>query len=177
MIESEDLFAQAEAAKKNGAAKPEEQKVKLDITELFESRQIEKIAGELAKREMSLGSWLVPPEPAVVNPKAPQVKKPVGSVKTGDTEAPVFGLSQVLERVRENGKKGLQIQRYKGLGEMNPGQLWETTMDPARRTLLKVIIEDAVEADEIFTVLMGDDVEPRRQFIQSHAKQVTNLDV
>jgi DNA gyrase subunit B len=77
----------------------------------------------------------------------------------------------------EIGRENASVQRYKGLGEMNPQQLWETTMNQENRTLLQVSLEDAVEADKIFTILMGDQVEPRRKFIQMHAKEVTNLDI
>ena len=83
----------------------------------------------------------------------------------------------LLDKVLAAAKKDLSIQRYKGLGEMNPEQLWETTMNPEKRTLLEVRIDDAVETDEIFTVLMGDAVEPRRKFIEDNALDVRNLDV
>lgn len=95
----------------------------------------------------------------------------------GEPPLPLFSLFDLLDRVRENGKKGLYIQRYKGLGEMNPEQLWETTMDPTHRKMTQVVLEDVVKADEIFTVLMGDEVEPRRRFIEDNALDVRNLDI
>ncbi len=89
----------------------------------------------------------------------------------------VFSLFDLLEKIRQLGRKGVDIQRYKGLGEMNPEQLWETTLNKENRKLLRVALEDAVKADEIFTVLMGDEVEPRREFIELNALNVTNLDI
>ncbi len=95
----------------------------------------------------------------------------------GKEETLIDHCEALSDKVLEFAKSGLMIQRYKGLGEMNPEQLWETTMDPTRRTLLKVSVDDAVEADRIFSVLMGDQVEPRRQFIEENALRVRNLDI
>jgi DNA gyrase subunit B len=88
----------------------------------------------------------------------------------------IHGPTELLKAILDEGAKGQQMQRYKGLGEMNPDQLWETTLDPEARTLLQVKIDDLAEADDIFTKLMGDVVEPRRDFIQANALSVENLD-
>jgi DNA gyrase subunit B len=96
---------------------------------------------------------------------------------TNGTSEEVASRDELLDRITSFAKKDLTIQRYKGLGEMNPEQLWETTMDPEKRTLLQVRIEDAIETEDLFTVLMGDQVEPRRKFIEENALDVRNLDV
>jgi DNA gyrase subunit B len=93
-----------------------------------------------------------------------------------DREQPIYAPTELLDAVMREGEKGLSLQRYKGLGEMNPEQLWETTLDPEARTLLQVRVEDLADADDVFTKLMGDEVEPRREFIQTNALSVANLD-
>jgi len=98
-------------------------------------------------------------------------------LKSKGQEQQVYSTADLVKTILDLGKQGLSIQRYKGLGEMNPEQLWETTMNPEARTLLKVKLEDVTGVDEIFTILMGDEVEPRRNFIQAHALEVRNLDV
>ncbi len=105
------------------------------------------------------------------------LRRPPYRLQEGDKGWEVATLEELLQLVLTEGQKGLTIQRFKGLGEMNPEQLWETTMDPETRTLLQVKIEDAVAADEIFTILMGDKVEPRRDFIQNNALDLAQLDI
>ncbi|MEE9589743.1 MAG: DNA gyrase subunit B, partial [Hyphomicrobiaceae bacterium] len=94
-----------------------------------------------------------------------------------ENEAQIFAPTRLLEETFERGRKGISLQRYKGLGEMNAEQLWETTLDKESRTLLQVKVGELDEADDIFSKLMGDVVEPRREFIQANALSVENLDV
>jgi DNA gyrase subunit B len=143
------------------------------IKDMAEVKQLE----ELLKRMESRGVEVVELFP---EEKKDDLKEkeaiPQYVIQHGSNEYFLESMYEVVEKVKDFGKEGLTIQRYKGLGEMNPEQLWETTMDPERRTLLQVKLEDIVEADKTFDVLMGDQVEPRRNFIQTYAKQVRNLD-
>jgi len=138
----------------------------LDCVEIYESHQIRKINENFIKYDISLKEYL------------PQ-EKPLFAVINEETKDEIVcdNLKKVLEEVRRLATKGMSVQRYKGLGEMNPEQLWESTMDPQKRTLLKVTLEDTVEADRIFTILMGNQAEPRREFIQNYAHEVKNLDI
>ena len=112
----------------------------------------------------------------LVNTSA-ELKETLNYIVENDNETPVNTLSGLFEEVKKNGRQGLRIQRYKGLGEMDPHQLWETTMDPERRKMIQVTMEDAIEAERMFTLLMGDDVDPRREYIEKHAAGVKDLDI
>jgi len=162
----------------------DEKKEELDVLEIFEAEEIEDLIRKLGKHGMDIMDYNKKLD--VVEdfdkPKSKQAKEKqkmpgLFSVSGEDISQEFYGLKEILSFVKTNGKKGMHIQRYKGLGEMNPQQLWETTMDPEKRTLLKVTVEDAVVADEMFTVLMGDQVEPRRQFIEEHSRAVRFLDI
>jgi DNA gyrase subunit B len=99
------------------------------------------------------------------------------TVRSGNADRVVGTFTELLSAILAMAQRGFDIQRYNGLGEMNPDQLWETTINPETRRLMQVRIEDAVAADEVFTTLMGDEVEPRREFIEKNALSVANLDV
>jgi DNA gyrase subunit B len=106
-----------------------------------------------------------------------KIGRPPFYVVKGDISHEVVNLREAAQKIFDEAKKGYSLQRYKGLGEMNPSQLWETTMDPEKRSMLQVNIDDAVETDQIFSTLMGDDVVPRREFIEKNALRVSNLDI
>jgi len=141
--------------------------------ELFGAKELNKVARKLETRGLDLADWHLEARQAVGEEK-PWTRF---SVVADEETVGVASVSQILPTIRRLGQKGMDIQRFKGLGEMNAEQLWETTMDPARRVLKQVLIEDAAEAEHIFSVLMGTAVEPRREFLERHALEVRNLDV
>ena len=133
--------------------------------EIFESEEMEKIDNNLQHFALTLENYFT------VDGDLFEI------VEEGDQRTIVSTLKDLIDFLRENGRKGIEIQRYKGLGEMNADQLWDTTMDPERRTLIRVTLPDAIAADQMFTKLMGEEVEPRRNFINTHALSVKNLDI
>ncbi|NTV45518.1 MAG: DNA topoisomerase (ATP-hydrolyzing) subunit B [Chlorobiales bacterium] len=156
---------------------PEPEKAKeplfVAVKDIGELRLVETCVVKLEKLGMDIGEILAA-EKENSEKKKPQ---PLFHLEFPDESFELFTVHEVIDHIKAAGKKGMTIQRYKGLGEMNPEQLWSTTMDPANRRLLQVKIEDAASADEIFTILMGDQVDPRRRFIEKHAPEVRNLDI
>jgi len=150
---------------------------KANVVEFYEARELEKILAEIEKMDIDVVAHYQRAEEGKRPSAKPQKPTPIYKAVYNHEEKPIYCLKELLKFVTAIARKGMTIQRYKGLGEMNPEQLWETTMDPARRTTLKVTLEDAVKADNMFTVLMGDAVQPRREFIQTHAHKVRNLDI
>ncbi|MFH0935883.1 MAG: DNA topoisomerase (ATP-hydrolyzing) subunit B [Candidatus Omnitrophota bacterium] len=165
--------------------KTEKGEEEFTILELFEAPDIEQTVLKIEKLGLDIASYY-PEEPiegsakkrvAAKNKGEPLAVKPVYRITNDKEKKDLLALREALSYVKDAAAKGMHIQRYKGLGEMNPRQLWDTTMDPQKRTILQVKLEDVVETDKMFTVLMGDQVEPRREFIETHAHQVKNLDV
>ncbi len=152
--------------------------------EMFDSEDLAAIQASLDKYDLLLKDYdrknadevlLASDKKDKVKPK--DLLKPLFIIEDEKSKNEVMSIAELIATVRAYAKKGMHVQRYKGLGEMNPQQLWDTTMDPERRTILKVTLEDAVEVDKTFAMLMGDEVEPRRLFIETYAHEVKNLDI
>lgn len=138
---------------------------RLHFVELYEPDNLMEIESILNHYHLTLNRYLVANGPLIE------------IIEDNAKSTPYHTLKEVIDFIRENGRKGIEIQRYKGLGEMNADQLWETTMDPTKRTLIQVTLPDLIGADHMFTMLMGEDVPPRRAFIEQHALSVKNLDI
>jgi DNA gyrase subunit B len=178
-VEGNDLFLYTDKELADLAKKEEKAAEQLDILELFEAQEIEEFIAKIEKLGLDISTYTpeLLAQKDLAKKEAEKKAKPLYRVTNEQEAKDLFSLREVLAYIKEVATKGMHIQRYKGLGEMNPQQLWDTTMDPERRTMLKVTLEDTVEANRIFTVLMGDEVEPRRQFIEDYAHQVKNLDI
>jgi len=136
--------------------------------ELYESQAVKDLLEKLARKGLSIDHYSAQDQPLFELIEGEGDRQQV---------RPLFAIPEILSSVKDVGRRGLQIKRFKGLGEMNPKELFETTMNPSRRKLLRIDVTDAVEAEEMFTRLMGEEVEPRRQFIEDNALNVRNLDV
>ncbi len=164
------LDAEAEAIRK---AREEDFKRLQKSNELHEVKDLEKIFASLEQYGLSIDDYFLTQEESVSGEKL-MTKY---AILHDDKPISIAGVAQILPQVHALAKQGIEIKRFKGLGEMNSEELWETTLDPAKRILLRVTLEEAGEAERMFSVLMGEDVERRRQFIEEHALEVKNLDV
>jgi DNA gyrase subunit B len=142
-------------------------------TELHEVKDLEKLFAQLQQYALHIDDYFLTQEESVSGEKLMTKYALVGEDKTID----IAGVNQIIRTIHEEARRHIEVKRFKGLGEMNAEQLWETTLDPTKRMLLRVTLEEAGEAERLFTVLMGEDVERRRQFIEDHALEVKNLDV
>ena len=150
----------------------------IGLLEIYESRELEKIVNKIELLKFSIEDYdPQQPKDEKGKKKKSEERKPLYKTKLDGETGTLSSLREFLKFAKTVARQGMSIQRYKGLGEMNPEQLWLTTMDPDTRTLQHVLLEDAVEADQMFTVLMGDQVQERRKYIEKHAHEVTNLDI
>jgi len=169
--EKEKLLAEVKTENEEPAALAEgSEDLGADVKDLWELPKIDQLVGKLSQA----GFTMAAAQEASVKKEDRQA---IYRAKSGGEEKDLFDVQEVLSAIKDFGRKGAYIQRYKGLGEMNPKQLWETTMDPKTRRFLQVKLDDVVQADQMFNTLMGDRVEPRRLFIESHALEVRNLDI
>jgi DNA gyrase subunit B len=166
----EDEGDEDEKEEKGDKGKEAESKArpKARIYEIYEASSISKALQGLGKKGMEMDHYSAQDKPLFELVEG-EGDKPI--------KTPIFSIAEILTSVKNVGKKGVQITRFKGLGEMDAKELFSTTMDPEKRQLLKVDLVDAAKADEIFTTLMGDEVEPRRIFIEENALNVRNLDI
>ncbi|HVP72731.1 MAG TPA: hypothetical protein VMS30_03270, partial [Phycisphaerales bacterium] len=148
------------------------------LRELHENRELNKILERLAEAGIDIATYALTQQESVTGEKLPTrfawaVKADNGQVDVVE----VANIPSIVWHLHDVGRRGIEVKRFKGLGEMNAEQLWETTMDPAKRVLLRVTHDTASDADDLFVKLMGEEVEPRRQYIEDHALEVKNLDV
>jgi DNA gyrase subunit B len=155
------------------APKPQGERRLQKNQELHEVKELEKLFSQLEQYGLSIDDYFLTQEESVSGEKL----RTKYALTQDEKEHDIAGVAQILLEIHRLGKQGIEVGRFKGLGEMNAEELWETTLDPSKRVLLRVTLEEAGVAERMFSVLMGEDVERRRQFIEEHALEVKNLDV